>query len=271
MRSLIFICVMLRCSVFLFICLTSVFFEFMWFCFSIHDFVLCCYVQYVSFSSCICFVIFVIIHEWVHVVHVFVFFANMSPCGKLRWKNVIFCSDLQGTLRHDEWWFLKGAISSESKNRHVGSYNNIRTPCNFRSWDVAKNQVACAHRKFLGDATRKCQPSHFGTRNMCLRKCSFPSSLADKRCSVDTFWNLTSKSRQCSRPELCVGDWPVPATLADHDHELPTPSRGDRVPYKIAMNVSVFTGVRCAPRDTLVTPNMPWCMMVHKKSSFQRK
>ena len=43
--------------------------------------------------------------------------------------NVKFCSDLQRTLHHDEW-FLKRAISSENKNPHVGSNSkNQNGPC----------------------------------------------------------------------------------------------------------------------------------------------
>ena len=49
-------------------------------------------------SPCICFGISVILHEYMFM---FWFFANMSPCGKLRWETWYFCSDLQRTLQHD--------------------------------------------------------------------------------------------------------------------------------------------------------------------------
>ena len=60
---------------------------------------------------------------WTHVVHVFVFFF-LHTCLQvvITMTNVILCCDLQRTLHHDEW-FSKGAIASENKNRHVGSYD----------------------------------------------------------------------------------------------------------------------------------------------------
>ena len=39
---------------------------------------------------------------------------------------MILCSDFQRTLHHDEW-FLKRAISNESRNRHVVSYDKKQT------------------------------------------------------------------------------------------------------------------------------------------------
>ena len=70
-----------------------------------NDFVLCCYVQYVSLSSCICFGMSVILHEYMLFISFF-FLQKYVSMWYNTMQNVIFCSDLQRTLHRDEW-FLK--------------------------------------------------------------------------------------------------------------------------------------------------------------------